>query len=136
MFTLEECTVADIQRAFETGELTSEQLTRMYLERIARIDQSGPSLNSILEINPDALHIAQAMDRQRRQGSVRSPLHGIPVILKDNINTCDKMHTSAGSLALADNFAPYDASIVTRLRDAGLVILGKANMTELANFMS
>lgn len=136
MFTLEECTVADIQRAFKAGELTSAQLTGMYMKRIAHIDKSGPSLHSIIEINPDALHIAQAMDRQRQQGSVRSPLHGIPVVLKDNINTCDKMHTSAGSLALADNYAPYDASLVTRLRDAGLVILGKANMTELANFMS
>jgi len=136
MFTLEECTVEDIRRAFESGELTSYELTLMYMKRIAEIDSSGPALNSVLELNPDALYIAEAMDRERKVGKVRSPLHGIPVLLKDNINTHDKLRTSAGSITLADNFATYDASIVKRMRDAGLVILGKANMTELANFMS
>jgi len=106
------------------------------MERIAGIDQSGASLNSMLELNPDALFIAAAMDRERASGKVRSPLHGVPIVLKDNINTHDKMRTSAGSIALDDNFATYDAHLTTRLRDAGLVILGKANMTELANFMS
>jgi len=136
MFILEECTVHDIREAFESGELTSYKLTLMYMERIAGIDQSGASLNSMLELNPDALFIAAAMDRERALGKVRSPLHGVPIVLKDNINTHDKMRTSAGSIALDDNFATYDASLTKRLRDAGLVILGKANMTELANFMA
>jgi len=136
MFILEECTIESIRVAFESGELTSYQLTLMYMERIADIDQSGPSLNSMLELNPDALFIAAAMDRERAAGKVRSPLHGVPIVLKDNINTHDKMRTSAGSIALDDNFATYDAHLTKRLRDAGLVILGKANMTELANFMS
>ena len=136
MFILEECTVESINQAFAKGELTSYELTLMYLERIAKIDQDGPKLNSVLEVNPDALFIAAAMDREREMGKVRSPLHGIPIILKDNINTKDKMRTSAGSIALDDNFATYDAHITARIRKAGLVILGKANMTELANFMS
>ena len=136
MFNLEECTVGSIRQAFESGELSSYDLTLMYMKRIGDIDKSGPCLNSVLELNPDALHIAAAMDRERKLGKVRSALHGIPVLLKDNINTNDKLRTSAGSIALFDNFAEYDASIVKQLRDAGLVILGKANMTELANFMS
>ena len=136
MFILEECSVESINQAFDKGELTSYQLSLMYLERIAKIDQSGPKINSIIELNPDALFIAAAMDREREAGKVRSALHGIPIVLKDNINTADKMRTSAGSIALDDNFATYDAPLVKRLRDAGLVILGKANMTELANFMS
>ena len=136
MFILEECTVESINKAFTGGELTSYELCLKYLERIAAIDQSGPKLNSVLEVNPDVLFIAAAMDKERALGKVRSPLHGIPVILKDNINTKDKMRTSAGSIALDDNFAAYDAHIVKRLREAGAVILGKANMTELANFMS
>jgi len=136
MFILEECTVESIRAAFESGELTSYELTLMYMERIASIDQSGASLNSLLELNPDALFIAAAMDRERAAGKVRSPLHGVPIVLKDNINTHDKMRTSAGSIALDDNFATYDAHLTKKIRDAGLVILGKANMTELANFMA
>ena len=135
MFTLEECTVKSIREAFEKGELTSFDLVIMYMERIAKYDKAGPKLNSVLEINPDAIFIAEAMDRERSKGKVRSALHGIPVLLKDNINTFDKMLTSAGSLALMDNYAPYDAFITKKCREAGLVILGKANMTELANFM-
>ena len=136
MFVLEECTAESIRAAFESGELTSRDLVLQYMERIARYDKSGPELNSVLELNPDAIFIAEAMDRERAAGKVRSPLHGVPVLLKDNINTHDKLCTSAGSLALADNYAPYDATVTRRLRQAGLVILGKANMTELANFMS
>jgi len=136
MFILEECTVESISAAFSVGALSSYKLTLMYLEQIAKIDQDGPKLNSVLEVNPDALFTAAAMDRERELGKVRSPLHGIPIILKDNINTHDKMRTTAGSIALDDNFAGYDAFIVKQLREAGLVILGKANMTELANFMS
>ena len=106
------------------------------MERIALYDKAGPMLNSVLELNPDALFIAEAMDRERAKGRLRSPLHGIPILIKDNINTHDKMRTSAGSIALDDNFAPYDAFIVKKLRDAGLIIMGKTNMTELANYMS
>lgn len=136
MINILEITVQEIRKHFERGELTSSELVRMYLERIATIDRSGPKLNSILEVNPDALHIAAAMDRERSNGKVRSALHGIPVLLKDNINTADKMRTTSGSMALADNFAPYDATVTSKIRDAGLVIMGKTNMTEFANYMS
>lgn len=137
MFIFEEATLRQTQTAFDSGELTSFDLTAWYLERIADIDKSGPCLNSVLEINPEALFIAEAMDRERKlKGKKRGILHGIPVMLKDCINTHDKMHTSSGSVALADNFAPYDATVVKKLRQAGAVILGKTNMTEFANYMT
>ena len=136
MFDIREATLHSIARAFAAGELTALELTMQYLERIAALDKDGPKLNSVLEINPDALDIAEALDREYRQKGPRGPLHGIPVLLKDNINTGDKMHTSAGSLALANNFAAEDAHLVTRLREAGAVILGKTNMSELANFIT
>ena len=136
MFELCEATFQTIAQAFASGELTSLELTLRYLERIADIDREGPALNAVLEINPDAVDIAEALDREYAQKGPRGPLHGVPVLIKDNINTHDKMHTSAGSLALADNYAAFDAHIVTRLRDAGAVILGKANLTELANFLT
>ena len=135
-FTLEDATIAQLQEAMAKGQLTSEQLVIRYLERIARFDQAGITLNAVLEINPDALYIAQAMDRERTLAGPRGPLHGIPVLLKDNIDTADKLHTSAGSLALATNMAPRDAFVAAQLRQAGAVILGKANMTEFANFMT
>lgn len=136
MENMEELTVVQIQTLLATGQTTSRDLVAGYMERIAHIDKSGPCLNSVLELNPDALYIAEAMDRERAKGRLRSALHGIPILIKDNINTHDKMRTSAGSIALADNFAPYDATIVKKMRDAGLIIMGKTNMTELANFMS
>ncbi len=136
MFAIEEATVADLQQAMSTGKLTSEQLVQIYLERIALHDRQGLKLNSVLEINPDALFIAAALDQERKISGPRGPLHGIPVLIKDNIDTHDKMHTTAGSLALAGNVAPKDAFIVTQLRKAGAVILGKTNMTEFANFMT
>lgn len=136
MINMEELTVAKISRMLSEGEISSRQLVLNYMERIALYDKSGPMLNSVLELNPDALFIAEAMDRERAKGRLRSPLHGIPILIKDNINTHDKMRTSAGSIALDDNFAPYDAFIVKKLRDAGLIIMGKTNMTELANYMS
>lgn len=136
MINMEELTVAEISRMLAEGEISSRQLVLNYMERIALYDKSGPTLNSVLELNPDALFIAEAMDRERAKGRLRSPLHGIPILIKDNINTHDKMRTSAGSIALDDNFAPYDAFIVKKLRDAGLIIMGKTNMTELANYMS
>lgn len=136
MINMEELTVAEISRMLAEGEISSRKLVLNYMERIALYDKSGPMLNSVLELNPDALFIAEAMDRERAKGRLRSPLHGIPILIKDNINTHDKMRTSAGSIALDDNFAPYDAFIVKKLRDAGLIIMGKTNMTELANYMS
>lgn len=136
MIQMEELTVARIRELLGSGQITSRQLVLNYMERIALIDKSGPKLNSVLELNPDALYIAEAMDRERAKGKLRSPLHGIPILIKDNINMHDKMRTSAGSIALDDNFAPYDATVAKKLRDAGLIIMGKTNMTELANYMS
>ncbi|MGE5672601.1 MAG: amidase [Mycobacterium leprae] len=133
---LEEITIAEMSRAMAAGELTSEQLVKRYLERIAAYDKQGIKLNAVLEVNPDALFIARAMDQERKLSGPRGPMHGIPVLIKDNIDTADKMHTSAGSLALANSFAPKDSFVAEQLRKAGAVILGKANMTEFANFMT
>jgi len=136
MFDIEEASINCLQAAMNRGEVSSRDLTLAYMKRISKYDKSGPKLNSILEINPDACFIADAMDHERSTIGVRGQLHGIPVLLKDNINTRDKMHTSAGSIALSDSYAPYDAYLVGKLRTAGAVILGKANMTEFANFMT
>ncbi|MDT3427090.1 amidase [Paenibacillus forsythiae] len=135
-FDIVETTIPKIQSALSSGEITSRQLVLMYLERTAEHDRDGLMLGSVIEINPDALFIADAMDAERAMLGARGPLHGVPVMLKDNINTGDKMHTSAGSLALADSFAGEDAFIVSRLREAGAIILGKTNMTEFANCMT
>ncbi len=131
-----ESTIKEMAEALEQGTVTARELVLFYMKRISEIDKAGPSLNSVLEINPDALHIAEALDRERQLTGARSLLHGIPVLIKDNINTHDKMHTSAGSLALAENYAPYDAFAAKRLREAGAIILGKTNLTEFANFMT
>ena len=131
-----ELTTDQIQARFESGELSAEQLAHIYIERIERIDRAGPALNSIIEINPDAIAIARALDAERRETGPRGPLHGIPVVVKANIDTADRMHTSAGSLALANHIPPDDAVLVTKLREAGAVILGKANLSEWANFRS
>ena len=131
-----EATIAELGQAMASGQVTSEQLVQIYMARIAAHDQAGIKLNSVLEINPDALFIAAAMDRERKLAGPRGPLHGIPVLIKDNIDTGDKMHTSAGSLALAESYAPRDSYVAAALRRAGAVILGKANMTEWANFMT
>nr|WP_083442661.1 amidase family protein [Paenibacillus sp. IHB B 3415] len=128
-----EADITAMQQEMEQGNLTSEQLTRLYLERINRYDGL---LHAVLEINPDAQEIARRLDQERRDKGIRSPLHGIPVLVKDNIATSDKLHTSAGALALADYRAAEDAVVINKLRAAGAVILGKANMTEWANFMS
>ncbi|MGE7691385.1 amidase family protein [Lysinibacillus sp. NPDC097214] len=135
-FLREEMSVIDIQVAMEHGEITSKELTMYYLHRIAKHDQSGRKINSMLEINPEAIFIAEALDEERVTKGVRGPLHGIPVVLKDNIETKDFMHTSAGAIALENYLAEQDAFLVKKLREAGAVILGKANMTELANGMS
>jgi amidase len=135
-FALEETTIAQLQDAMKAGRLTSRAITQAYLDRIAALDRQGPSLRAVLETNPDALTIADGLDAERRRGKVRSPLHGIPVIVKDNIDTHDKMQTTAGSLALEGNLAIRDANIVERLRAAGAVVLAKANLSEWANFRS
>jgi amidase len=135
-FTLSEATVDELQQKMQSGEYTSRDITAMYLKRIEAIDVSGPALKSIIELNPDALSIAEAMDQERKSGKVRGPLHGIPVLIKDNIDTADKMMTTAGSLALEGNIAKKDAFIVTQLRNAGAVLLGKTNLSEWANFRS
>lgn len=133
---LDEMTVAEMQRQMREGQLTAVGLVRQYLDRIEKIDRNGPTLRSVIELNPDAMQIAAAMDKERKNGKVRGPLHGIPVLLKDNIDTADRMKTTAGSLALMDNVAKDDAFIVKKLRDAGAVILGKTNLSEWANFRS
>jgi amidase len=129
-------TIAELQAAMQDGRLTSRRLTERFLERVEAYDRSGPRLNAVLEVNPEAREIAQALDRERASSGSRGPLHGIPIFLKDNIATADRLHTSAGSLALKGCVAPRDAFLVTRLREAGAVILGKANMTEWANFLT
>jgi len=131
-----ELTLKDIGAAFAAGSLTSVGLTRFYLRRIAAMNRSGPQLRAVLETNPAALDHAAALDRERRAGGVRGPLHGVPILIKDNVETADRMMTTAGSLALEGWYAPRDAPLVARLRAAGAVILGKANMSEWANFRS
>jgi amidase len=135
-FRWEEATIAQLQAAMEAGRLTSRQLTEAYIHRIRRIDFAGSRLNSVLQINPDALAIASALDRERRQRGPRGPLHGIPILIKDNYATDDRMETTAGSLALLGSKVPRDAFVVRRLRKAGAVILGKTNLSEWANFRS
>ena len=135
-FELNEITISELQENMESGKYSSEQITKLYLDRIEAIDKNGPKLNAIIEINPEALEIAKAMDKERKDGKIRGNLHGIPILIKDNIDTADKMMTTAGSLALIGNIASKDAFIVEKLRDAGAVILGKTNLTEWANFRS
>ncbi len=131
-----EADVATLQAAMQTGKTTSLALARAYLARIRTVDKSGPLINSVIELNPDAITIARELDRERKAGKVRGPLHGIPVLIKDNIATMDAMETSAGSLALVGAKAPRDAFVVKRLREAGAVVLGKTNLSEWANFRS
>jgi amidase len=135
-FDVEEVTVQQLQKAMSEKRVTSRSLVEMYLHRIETIDRDGPRLNSVIELNPDALAIADQLDAERRNGKIRGLLHGIPVLIKDNIDTADKMMTTAGSLALKGNIAAQDAFIVGRLRLAGAVILGKTNLSEWANFRS
>lgn len=133
---MEELTIAELQQQMAAGELTARQLTEAYLARIAGLDQAGPRLAAVIETNPDAVEIADRLDRERAAGQVHGPLHGIPILIKDNIDTADKMQTTAGSLALAGSRAARDAAVVARLRRAGAVILGKTNLSEWANFRS
>lgn len=133
-FPLAEVGIDELQRRMASGELTAHAITAAYLERIAQIDRAGPKLHSVIELNPDALASADERDAERRAGRVRGPLHGIPVLIKDNIATADGMETTAGSLALVGLKPPHDAPLVARLREAGAVLLGKTNLSEWANF--
>jgi amidase len=135
-FPIEETSIDALQKAMQDGKLTSVQLAKIYLQRIKDIDKNGPSINAVIELNPDALSIAENLDKERKAGKVRGPMHGIPILIKDNINTGDKMMTTAGSLALVGNYAANDAHIVAQLRKAGAVILGKTNLSEWANWRS
>jgi amidase len=135
-FRFSEATVAELQSEMTAGRLTSEQLTAAYIQRIFALDQRGPGVNSIIELNPDALAMARQADALRRQGHVLGPLHGIPVLLKANIDTADRMQTTAGSLALAGAPATRDSTVAALLRAGGAVILGKTNLSEWANFRS
>src|SRR2546425_12688560 len=133
-FALEEMTVADLQRGMASGRFTAAALVRHYLKRIADVDRKGPRLKAVIELNPDAFGIAEALDRERKVKGPRGPLHGIPILIKDNIDTHDRMTTTAGSLALEGSIAPRDSFLVERLRATGAVILGKTNLSEWANF--
>jgi amidase len=135
-FELDEVTISVLQAKMADKTYTSRSITELYLKRIAALDKKGPELNSVIELNPDALSMADAMDKERAAGKLRGPMHGIPILIKDNINTGDKMHTTAGALALADNIASKDAHIVKLLRESGAVLLGKTNLSEWANFRS
>src|SRR5262245_29392245 len=133
-FELDEVTLDQLQANMKAGDRTSRSITERYLSRIEALDRKGPELRAIIETNPDALQIAEQLDAERKAGKVRGPLHGIPVLLKDNIDTHDRMTTTAGSLALEGSIPPRDSFVAARLRAAGAVLLGKANLSEWANF--
>src|SRR6058998_3422998 len=135
-FDLDEKTIGDLQEMMKSGRLSARSIAEKYLARIETIDRQGPRLNSVIEINPDALSIAAALDDERKAGGARGPLHGIPVLIKDNIDTADRMSTTAGSLALQGSIPQRDAFVAQKLREAGAVILGKTNLSEWANFRS
>jgi amidase len=135
-FELDEATIADLQAGMASGKYTAHSLTQKYLARIEEIDKRGPVVNSVIEVNPDALAIADGLDKERKERGARGPLHGIPVLIKDNIDTADRMHTSAGSLALMGSRPARDSFVAQKLREAGAVILGKTNLSEWANIRS
>lgn len=135
-FELDEMTVAQLQQAMQSGRYTSRKLCELYLSRIRAIDKAGPKLNAVIELNPDALSIADELDRERKTKGARSPLHGIPVLIKDNIATADRMQTTAGSMAMVGSRPPKDSAVAARLRASGAVILGKTNLSEWANLRS
>lgn len=135
-FELDEVTIAELQEGMRTGKYTARSIVEKYLEGVEEIDKNGPTVRSYLEVNPDALAIADQLDRERREGRVRSPLHGIPVLIKDNIGTADKLNTTAGSYALEGVPVVRDSFVAQKLREAGAIIIGKANMSEWAYFRS
>jgi len=131
-----EATVAQLQKEMSQGTLTSVQLTKEYISRILALDQSGPGVNAVIELNPDALDMARNADQLRRHGIVLGPLHGIPVLVKDNVDTGDSLQTTAGSFALVGKPALIDSTVAANLRAGGVVIFGKTNLSEWANFRS
>src|ERR1700676_1110036 len=135
-FELDEITIDSLQKAFASGQYSSRSVTEKYLARIQAIDKAGPMLNSVIEVNPDAIRIADGLDAERKAKGTRGPLHGVPILIKDNIDTGDRMNTTAGSLALLGSQAPRDAFVAAQLRKAGAVILGKTNLSEWANIRS
>src|SRR5262245_44884682 len=135
-FELEELTIADLQQGLQSGKYSSHELVEKYSDRISDLDKKGPGLYSVIEMNPDAEKIATALDRERKEKGPRSPLHGIPILIKDNIDTQDRMMTTAGSLALVGARPARDAFVAQKLREAGAIILGKTNLSEWANFRS
>ena len=135
-FELDESTITELQQGLQSGKYTSKGLVEKYTDRINDIDKKGPTLRSVIELNPDAESIASALDRERKDRGARGPLHGLPILLKDNVDTADRMMTTAGSLALVGAKPAHDAFIAKKLRDAGAVILGKTNLSEWANFRS
>jgi len=135
-FEYEEATIADLRKRMEEGSLTARQLTEAYLDRIEALDGEGPRLSQVLQTNPEALDMADRLDRERKAGNPRGPMHGIPVLLKDNIATADRMESAAGSVALVGSKPPRDAFVARRLREAGAILLGKTNLSEWANFRS
>src|SRR5262245_3956596 len=135
-YPLEERSISEISADLAAGRISSEWLVNAYLERIRELDRSGPTLRSVLTLNPDALEQARALDRERETRGPRGPLHGIPILVKDNIETADHMPTTAGSLALQNNVTGRDAPVIAELRAGGVIVLGKANLSEWANFRS
>ncbi|HET7583715.1 MAG TPA: amidase [Gemmatimonadaceae bacterium] len=135
-FELDEATIVQLQEGMRSGKYTAHSITQLYLDRIAAMDRAGPTLRAVIETNPQALEIAAALDAERKAGKVRGPLHGIPVLLKDNIGTADRTTTTAGSYALQGSIPAADAPVAAKLRAAGAVLLGKANLSEWANFRS
>jgi amidase len=135
-FELEETTIADLQSAMSSGRMSARSITEQYLSRIDEMNGKGPTLRHVIEVNPDALAIADALDGERRAGRLRGPLHGVPILLKDNIDTADRMTTTAGSYALAGSIPARDSTVAAKLRAAGAILLGKANLSEWANFRS
>lgn len=136
LFSLNEVTIDELQKKMESGTYTSRSIVEMYLKQIEALDNNGPKLNSVIELNPDVLAIADDLDRERKEGKIRSAMHGIPVLIKDNIDTGDNMMTTAGALAMEGHKASKDAFIIKQLRNAGAVVLGKTNLSEWANFRS
>jgi amidase len=135
-FEIEEATILQMQEQMSSGNITSRWLVETYLKRIEEIDRQGPNINSVMELNPDAMKFAEVLDRERKEKGLRGPLHGIPILIKDNIDTHDKMMTTAGSLALLGNHPSRDSFVAQKLREAGAVIIGKTNLSEWANFRS
>jgi len=135
-FELNEVSISELQQKIKGNQYNAQELVKTYLERIDQIDKKGPAINSIIEVNPDAMDIARKLDEELKAGKSRGPLHGVPVVIKDNIDTADKMKTSAGSLALANSVAPKDSFVAQKLREAGAIIIAKTNLSEWANIRS